>query len=117
MRGKVLKAGARYYAIYIQGGEGCDYTIGCGCRAEALAAMDPVQAHKEVERRLEDFSDEQQVEALIIHAADSVFADTESQRAAKERARIAEEEQATEARDRAEYERLRDKFEPGVYRR
>lgn len=112
---------SRFIAILKQTDRGCDYTIGCGLNVTDLGEHEDEKAAlvallasfnetsfydyhlaPDAERRLESIK--------IYEVASSHTLDLDRLRQAEETRRVAASEAAREARDRAEYERLRRKF-------
>lgn len=99
-----------YTIVYRQAGEGCDHTIGCGVRIERFTGWwSEVLPHAEQE--VADMSTDEQtiVSAEIYRGPPAVSLDVALIRAKALAMRGAQKQ--TEERERAEYERLRRKFE------
>ena len=106
----------KYMAIYKQKGEGCDYTIGCGTRAEEFDAVDLTAAI--VHARSAAFSDdgmdhdECEIDSIHVVAMDNVVTvDCDQARSDRDDLANASAAGARFFAERAEYERLRKKFE------
>lgn len=100
----------QYTIVYRQAGEGCDYTIGCGVRVEQLTGWwSAVLQH--AEQQVWDMStDEQTIVSAEIYKGPPMARLDVALIRAKALAMRGSQVQ-TEARERAEYERLRRKFE------
>lgn len=102
----------RYLIVYEQAGQGCDHTIGCGVRIERFIGWwSEVLPHAEQE--VWDMStDEQKITSARIYRDPPACTLDVALIRAKALAMKGGQKQ-TEDRERAEYERLRRKFEGG----
>lgn len=104
---------SRFKLILVQGGEGCDYTIGCGIRVESLRGETLEDAKAEAKALLCD-----EDEGLLTGdgaVAAAFIADCEELPIAEwawvvESARLLRKSAASEAAERAELERLQAKY-------
>lgn len=110
-----------------QHGEGCDYTIGCGQKTFIIYAEDLLQANKRfIEMFYPDFesndvdwtddyggyTDEMNLEnAIIYEVVDELKIDMPSIYKNIEKIRLSEAQKMIEDRERAEFERLKQKYE------
>ena len=125
----------KFVVLLKQAGEGCDYTIGCGYRYEFFEAKDMDDALWKVRtKNREDYDDDslriwgheadEMKQAVILPAEAMVDAlrtlskreekeNRERERQEDERERLEKEAAATEreAEERANYERLKKKFD------
>ena len=101
----------KFFAYIEQAGEGCDYTIGCGCVLYPLKAQTYEEALKEIWDQHGGPSDRDDlvhyviIEAAAVHEVPddpAVLAEKEDER------RLAED--AAKAARRAEFERLKKEF-------
>lgn len=100
-----------FYLFMKQEGEGCDYTIGCGRQLAQLEAETLEDAiAMAVETYAIDDTGEQELEEAVIFGAPVHTFDLPAMKHAQ---RVAKREQAkseSDDRERAEFERLRKKF-------
>ena len=104
-----------YIAIWHQSG-GCDYTIGCGIAAHPLDALNIEDARNRIVKQLLEEENDDVVDSLtqieiyelgsgrIVLTPDSWEAERQQKKADDAKARL-------EAQERAEYERLKKKYE------
>jgi len=102
-----------YYAHLDQGGEGCDYTIGCGHALRKLKADSLDAARAEVEALIsEDYSSEmtEVAHVKILEVATVLELDVAAHyQPLKEKRQVAEEARRLKS-EREEFERLKQKF-------
>lgn len=116
----------KFLVIFMQEGEGCDYTIGCGTRVVAIEAVSLEAAALHVSRLDENApagslgdlgaheGGEREMRSVLIVPADNVLPLDLTAVYGQERARKKrEEEEAKDAIDRENYERLKRKYEGG----
>lgn len=102
-----------FYAYYEGKGYGCDYTIGCNIRVDAIQAESVEDAIAEVKEKIEESPDyaEERIESVtIIEVASATKLDIEDFTRDIREQQVAEEQAKKEAEERAEYERLKQKF-------
>ena len=100
------------FLLWLNGEEGCDYSINCGTKIIALDAQEFDAARIEAEAKFEDFDIEQIILARIISTADIVDLNFQKWKTAKIEARKSKINKQNAERERQEYERLRMKFDP-----
>jgi hypothetical protein len=102
-----------YFVHLDQGGEGCDYTIGCGHSLQRLKAGSIDAARAEVEALIaEDYSSEmtEVAHVKILEVATVLELDVAAHyQALKEQQRVAEAARRLKS-EREEFERLKQKF-------
>ena len=104
-----------YYLMMKGSGEGCDYTIGCNQRYERLLSEDfnlAIRDAVEILDGLGAFDADPEcvpVEAVIVQHVYDINIDAERYERANKAAEIAERD--ANASERAEYERLKAKFD------
>jgi len=102
-----------YFVHLDQGGEGCDYTIGCGHSLQRLKAGNIDAARAEVEALIaEDYSSEmtEVAHVKILEVATVLDLDVRAHyQSLKEKKDAADAKSQTE-RERIEFERLKQKF-------
>ena len=103
-----------YRVIIKQKGEGCDYTVGCGLATEDMdLSSDLKEASIEANKRVEEDYDggECCIESVHLVPLDAIH-DTnyESFRDAMQAREAAEQAAEDEEKERAEFERLKEKF-------
>jgi len=102
-----------YYAHLDQGGEGCDYTIGCGHKLQKLKATSLDAARTEVEALIdEDYSSEmtEVAHVKILEVATVLELDVAARYQAIKEKRLAAEEARRLKSEREEFYRLKQKF-------
>lgn len=107
----------QYIAIWKQDGEGCDYTIGCGVRIDDLGSHEDMAAatNAVVKDLSYDYHlaprAEGRLKSVTIHEVVATHnVDLEAIRKVEEQRRAEALKTATEAKERAELDRLRRKF-------
>lgn len=105
----------RYFLVLVQSADGCDYSIGCGTRVVPLISVTRGMAIVEAEEYVanEDHGflsskDHELASALVASVEHYVPIDALTLNARSERRR--REEAASEAKERAELERLQRKY-------
>lgn len=100
--------------VMSQAGEGCDYTIGCGTTYAKLKATEPAAADEEAKKIIEDMGclkplSERSLETAYIMRVERMLPIQKWYRDAVDEAERLEREDH-DAKDKAEYDRLRAKF-------
>jgi hypothetical protein len=110
----------KFYAVFKQGGEGCDYTIGCGIACKEVEARDIEEAKKKVTDMGDDPHDPSLgyygndagiFEIILIPVDQATVIDTQAYYDAAEEQRKEEKRLATELREREQLEQLKKKYE------
>ena len=102
------------YIVHLYQSGGCDYTIGCGTVVCALEADTYTEALEEVEDLFDEEYDLTLISSATIYEVKSQGSfDVDGLRARKRAERKAEIAQAREAKERADYERLKSRYEGG----
>lgn len=95
------------FAVFMnQTGEGCDYMIGCGSRLDYLTAETIEEAREEAIVVASEYDDDEEralERILLVQVHSEIFRD--------ELVKEAEEVDPVEAKERAELERLKRKYE------
>jgi hypothetical protein len=102
-----------YKAYLQQEGEGCDYTIGCGLRVIDITANSMEEAkHKLAETIATEYSyDEGMLYAAELYEVEQVFSmDVKAIYQKVVDDRNAEKQREKDAKEKAEFERLKSKF-------
>lgn len=103
------------FFVYYKGrGYGCDYTIGCNLCVEKRAADSIEEVIEEITEEIEespDYSEERIESITIIEVAQERKLDIESITSNIRQQQLAQEKAEEEARERAELERLKKKYE------
>lgn len=102
------------YMLTMYQGGGCDYTIGCGYRFETFSCL-PEEAVDKAIQMVEDFGGEDTIEEAYLYVIEADATDILDELAGRN---IQEQEEEAERQklaklkeERAEYERLKEKFE------
>jgi len=102
----------KFILIMEQDGEGCDYTIGCGKQFETIEADTVEEAKAKVPEILDYYGclscDEKELEKLIL-TSNPIELPYEEWLQARQDKEAAEEQRAVDAKEKAEYERLKAK--------
>ena len=106
----------KYLVIYTQDGEGCDYSIGCGVLIEEIEAVDLDDAEQQIRVSLFDSGGMEHSECrmksvLFVQANLLSTFDVARWREASEAADCQKEQHAIEQAERAEFARLKRKFQ------
>lgn len=101
------------YKAYLNQGQGCDYTIGCGLRVIDITANSMEDAKQKLAETIaEEYSyDEGRLEKAELYEVEQVFVmDLKAiyQKVADDR--NAEKQREKDAKEKAEFERLKSKF-------
>lgn len=106
-----------FYLYMKQKGEGCDYTIGCAqklVRLDAETLQDAIEEVKDVwfnpDDRRYGRGDYELSEALVLTLAKDALPILHDMLVEEEAQEELEKKQRAEAQERAEYERLKNKF-------
>lgn len=103
----------RFYAV-LKGGEGCDFSIGCGTKVVRLTAEDWELAEEQAHKLYEDHGGKEMVFSVeVLRVAELRTMDMAAWEREREEARQAKEQ----AKDRAELERLARKLNVEVVTR
>ena len=102
----------KYIAHLIQRGEGCDYTIGCAQTLIQINAKNYADAVEKLERKIEEeYYDDTELQEAIIFECDPYKIDLNHIYNRRQGRIDNERTEANDVRDRAEYDRLRQRFE------
>lgn len=104
----------KFYAYFEGKGHGCDYTIGCNLRVEQYDAKDVQEVVDIITEEIEespDYAEERIEQVTIIEAASETTLDIFDLTSNIREKQLAEEQLKKEDEERAEYERLKKKFE------
>ncbi len=100
----------KFKAYFEQGGEGCDYTIGCGMILIDLEATNWDAANEELVERMYDYGLGNIHRATLLEITKTLYIDVDDIKAAEEETRNEEKQREIEEQERKEFERLKQKF-------
>ncbi|MBD3261698.1 MAG: hypothetical protein GF334_08485 [Candidatus Altiarchaeales archaeon] len=106
-------ADKKYIALFKQAGEGCDYTIACGWKWSWLKAenlFSAIDESKEIIRELGDGEDILQ-EMTVLEFSNSIDIDIDDVLQKARNEETLKKEAAEEEAERAEFARLKEKYE------
>jgi len=103
-----------FYVYYEGRGYGCDYTIGCNLRVEVINAESAEEVWAQVKEEVEEsptYAEERIESVTVIEAAGVTKLDIEDLTRDIREQQEQDKKAKKEAEERAEYERLKKKFE------
>ena len=103
-----------YYAYLVEAGEGCDYTIGCGNTLKDFIADDTEKAVEKIkEYIIENYghNSEHMLETVLLFTAHPIDINVEQVYEDEKEKRQKKSLKIEEDKDRADYERLKKRFE------